>query len=111
MREGEPVVELLRLRLLDGTPVMVERTTFAWPVGRLPFDHDCDAVGADPVDADLLGLPPGTPLLRERRHTTSAAGEPIEYSDDRYRPDAVSFTIDNSQRARPALLRTRGQVS
>ncbi|WP_030452991.1 GntR family transcriptional regulator [Herbidospora cretacea] len=132
--DGEPVVELLRLRLLDGTPVMVERTTFVWPVGRLLFDHDCDAgsifaflttqgvdlararhvidaVGADPVDADLLGLPPGTPLLRERRHTTSAAGAPIEYSDDRYRPDAVSFTIDNSQQARPALLRTRGQVS
>ncbi|TKK89260.1 GntR family transcriptional regulator [Herbidospora galbida] len=132
--EGDPVVELLRLRLLDGVPVMVERTTFVWPVGRLLFDHDCDsgsifafltaqgvdlararhvidAVGADPVDADLLDIPPGTALLRERRHTTSAAGEPIEYSDDRYRPDVVSFTIENSQQARPALLRTRGQVS
>ncbi|WP_285580385.1 hypothetical protein [Herbidospora sp. NBRC 101105] len=37
--------------------------------------------------------------------------EPVEHSDDRYRPDAVSFTIDNSQQGRPALLRTRGQVS
>ncbi|WP_062432876.1 GntR family transcriptional regulator [Herbidospora daliensis] len=131
--DGDPVVDLLRLRLLDGIPVMLERTTFVWPVGRLLLDHDCDegsifaflaargvdltharhvidAVAADPVDADLLGLPPGAPLLRERRHTTSAAGEPVEYSDDRYRPDAVSFTIENSQRARPALLRTRGRM-
>ncbi|MFD0472480.1 hypothetical protein ACFQ0B_32440 [Nonomuraea thailandensis] len=45
-------------------------------------------------------------LLRERRQTSSASGEPVEFSDDRYRPDLVSFTIDNSQQARPALLRS-----
>nr|WP_157553852.1 GntR family transcriptional regulator [Herbidospora sakaeratensis] len=134
LSEGEPVVELLRLRLLDGVPVMIERTTFVWPVGRLLFDHDCDtgsifaylsgqgvdlargrhvidAVNADPTDAELLEIPAGAALLRERRHTSSAAGEPIEYSDDRYRPDAVSFTVENSQQARPALLRTQGLVS
>ena len=126
---GEPVVELLRLRLLDGEPVMVERTTFVEPVGRLLFDFDpdsgslfgyltgegvdltvarhvFDAIAADATDAELLGVPLGAPLLRERRRTTSAAGEPREWSDDRYRPDLVTFAVDNGQApARPALLR------
>ncbi|AQZ60673.1 Transcriptional regulator, GntR family [[Actinomadura] parvosata subsp. kistnae] len=129
LEEGEPVVEMLRLRLMDDLPAMVERTTFVWPVGRLLFDFDCDsgsvfaylsgrgvdlsrarhvidAVGADDTDAALLGIPRGAPLLRERRQTSSAAGEPVEFSDDRYRPDLVSFTIDNSQQAHPALLRS-----
>nr|WP_055505518.1 GntR family transcriptional regulator [Nonomuraea pusilla] len=127
--DGEPVVQLLRLRLLDGVPAMIERTTFVWPVGRLLFDFDCDsgsvfaylsgcgvdlstarhtidAVTAGEDDCALLGIAPGAALLRERRRTSSADGEPVEYSDDRYRPDLVSFTIENSQQALPALLRS-----
>ncbi|GIH23944.1 GntR family transcriptional regulator [Acrocarpospora phusangensis] len=135
LAEGEPVVELLRVRLLDGIPAMIERTAFVWSVGRLLFDHDCDsgsifaylssqgvdlsrgrhvfdAVNADSTDSELLEIPAGAALLRERRHTSSAAGDPLEYSDDRYRPDLVSFTIENSQQAvRPALLRTQGLTS
>ncbi|MEV4176277.1 GntR family transcriptional regulator [Nonomuraea sp. NPDC049709] len=126
--EGAPVVQLLRLRLLDGVPAMVERTTFVWSVGRLLFDFDCDqgsvfaylsgrgvdlsrarhvidAIVAGETDAALLAVSPGSALLRERRRTSSADGVPVEYSDDRYRPDLVSFTIDNSQQAHPALLR------
>src|SRR5664280_3528410 len=40
--EGEPVTQALRLRLLDGMPTMLERTTFVDPVGRLLFDVDLD---------------------------------------------------------------------
>src|SRR5215813_2187395 len=40
--EGEPVVQILRLRLLDGKPAMIERTTFVEPVGRKLFDADLD---------------------------------------------------------------------
>jgi GntR family transcriptional regulator len=124
--EGDPVVDLVRLRLLDGQPTMLERTTFVEPVGRLLFDFDTDsgsiyaylaergvdltiarhvfdAVAADPTDAALLRVPEGAPLLRERRRTSSAAGEPREYSDDRYRPDMVTFTIENAEQARPSV--------
>ena len=43
----------------------------------------------------VADLETGSPLLRERRRTTSRDGRPIEYGDDRYRSDRVTFTIDN----------------
>jgi GntR family transcriptional regulator len=124
---GDPVVEVLRLRLLDGQPAMLERATFVEPVGRLLFEfdpdggsiyahltargvdlaaarHTFDAVAAGPVDAEQLAVAPGAPLLRERRRTTSADGAPIEYGDDRYRPDVVTFTIDNTRTPGPAVV-------
>jgi GntR family transcriptional regulator len=129
LTDGETVVDVLRLRLLDGQPAMVERTTFVEPVGRLLFDfdpdagsiyayligrgvdlalgrHTVDAVAADPLDAELLGVAVGAPLLRERRLAGPTDGEPCEYSDDRYRPDLVTFTIENSAGALPGLART-----
>ncbi|TWP50085.1 GntR family transcriptional regulator [Lentzea tibetensis] len=128
LEEGAQVVQLLRQRSIDGRPTMLERTTFVEPVGRLLLDFDCDsgslyahlgscgvdmsvarhqidAVAADEVDSSLLDVPVGAPLLRERRRASGVDGRPVEYSDDRYRPDMVSFSIENSQQARPALLR------
>ncbi|WP_327150180.1 GntR family transcriptional regulator [Nocardia sp. NBC_01329] len=128
IEEGTPVIEVLRLRLLDGEPVMVERAAFVESAGRLLFDfdpdtasiyahlaglgvdlhsarHTIDAVGADETDATLLGIAAGSPLLRERRHTSSAAGAPIEYGEDRYRPDRVAFTIDNTRPASEGAVR------
>lgn len=127
--EGAPVVEVLRLRLLDGCPTMLERTSFPEPIGRLLFDadpdagsihaqlrergvdlsiarHVFDAVAADAVDAEQLDVPSAAPLLRERRRTSTAGGEPVEYSDDRYRPDLVTFTVENAQETMPSMLRT-----
>lgn len=126
--EGDPVVELLRLRLLDGLPAMIERTAFVHEVGRRLFDfdpdegsifayltavgvdlsrgrHTIDAVAADDLDAELLGVPTGSPLLRERRLTSTADGHPVEYSDDRYLPDLTNFTIENTREQRAALVR------
>jgi GntR family transcriptional regulator len=123
---GTIAVNVLRLRLLDGEPVMVERATFVESVGRLLFDfdpdtgsiyayltaqgvdlraarHTFDAVPASELDAELVGVPAGAPLLRERRRATTADGTPLEYGDDRYRPDRVTFTIDNSRPASVGL--------
>lgn len=117
---GTPVVDVLRLRLLDGEPVMVERASFIEPVGRLLFDFDpdagsiyahltaqgvdlhsarrtFDAIGAEPVEAELLGIDAGSPLLRERRRTTTADGSPLEYGDDRYRSERITFTVEHSR--------------
>jgi len=47
-------------------------------------------------DAELLEIRRTSPLLRVRRVTTTREGRPVEWSDDRYRSDAVSFSVHNS---------------
>ncbi|MBS2538492.1 GntR family transcriptional regulator [Catenulispora sp. NF23] len=121
------VVQLLRLRLLDGRPAMLERMTYTEAVGRplLSADldagsiyavlteqgtdlaaarHTFDAVAADATDAELLEVGVGSPLLRERRVTTDSQGVPIEWSDDRYRPDVATVTVTNTRGTRTARL-------
>lgn len=125
---GTPVVQVLRLRYLDGKPAMLERATFVERVGRLLFDFDCDsgsiwaylqsrgvrlarashvidAMGADAVDATHLDVAKGSPLLRQQRSTRAADGELIEFHDDRYLPDIVSFTLDNNLDVRSTVAR------
>ncbi len=115
---------LVRVRLLNGRPVMIERTAFVPRVGTLvrtadlrtgsiyehlaghgidvaQARHVIDAVPAGTLDAELLGVARRTPLLRDRRLGLAPDGEPIEWSDDRYRPDAVAFGVDNAATASP----------
>ncbi|MDH6214015.1 GntR family transcriptional regulator [Streptomyces pseudovenezuelae] len=120
LRPGVPVLHVLRVRGLDGEPVLVERTVYAdWispavegidpdapSVTQLLFEgtglvfaygeHVIDAVAASAQDAELLDIRRTNPLLRVRRVTTTREGRPVEWSDDRYRSDAVSFSVHNS---------------
>ena len=116
---GGHVYRLVRVRLLSGRPVMVERASYPDEVGALlaGFDltvdsiterleglgviftdaeHVIDAVAASAEDARWLGVRPGVPLLRERRFTTDRSGRPVEWSDDRYVGSATAFSIRNS---------------
>ncbi|WP_235522619.1 MULTISPECIES: GntR family transcriptional regulator [unclassified Plantibacter] len=120
---GDPIVEVVRLRLLDGRPTMLERLTFIEEVGRALFDvdldtvsiteylngrgygyqdvdHEIDAVAADELDSRLLDVEPGTPILRLHRVTRGPDGRIFEASDDRYRSDIIRFTVSASGRAR-----------
>src|SRR6266508_1129312 len=129
---GEPVFYLVRVRFADEEALMIERTVFPAAVGQLVggleldrqsiyaelaeqgvvFDSArqiIDAVGASPVDARLLGVPPRTPLLRVRRHSLSPDGAPLEWSEDRYLSERVVLTIDNSA-TRPSLSRRLASV-
>jgi GntR family transcriptional regulator len=120
---GSEVLYVLRLRRLDGEPVLVERTAYTdWvapAVQALPDDcvsimnsiaenagivahygeHLIDAVAAGSEDARLLGVRRGSPLLRQRYLTYTAAGRPIEWTDDRYRAGSVAFSVSNSAAA------------
>ena len=120
LRAGVPVLHVLRVRGLDGEPVLLERTVYAdWispavekldpdaaSVTQLLYDstglvfaygeHVIDAVAAGAQDAELLGIRRTSPLLRVRRVTTTREGRPVEWSDDRYRSVAVSFSVHNS---------------
>lgn len=114
------VVEVLRVRLLDGEPAMIERSTFIDAVGSLLFEFDTDsgsmtdyltdhgvrfeamehvldAVAAVGIDAEHLHIEAGSPLLRERRTSRDQFGTAFEYADDRYRPDVVAFSIVNAR--------------
>ncbi|MYS23049.1 GntR family transcriptional regulator [Streptomyces sp. DvalAA-14] len=113
------VYQVLRVRTLSGQPVMVERTLYPARVGvlvaELPpdavshtealvgrgvlftdADHTIDLAWADADDARLLDCPAGQVLLCERRRTTDPAGVPVEWSEDRYLPGTVAFTVHNS---------------
>lgn len=128
---GDDVLAVLRLRRLDGDPVLVERTVYAgWiapAVERLDpscesvtqelydsvglifayGEHLIDAVAAGAEDSRLLGVRRGSPLLRQRRTTTTQEGRPVECSDDRYRAGSVTFSIRNSTTAN-SLIRRAG---
>nr|VDG63090.1 GentR family transcriptional regulator [Streptococcus thermophilus] len=116
----DPIVQVFRLRLMDGVPAMVERLTYPFEIGRLvlQFDPDSgsiydhliesgvdidtalrtiDAMGAPKEDADLLQVPEGTPLLRVRRKAFTSTGRPIESSDDRYLFDKARFAVTTSR--------------
>ncbi|MGW9020649.1 GntR family transcriptional regulator [Leucobacter chromiiresistens] len=113
---GDPVVEVLRLRLLDGKPTMLERLVYLDDVGRVLFAHDLDrisitellaahgflsggveheidAIAADQLDGELLGVAEGSPILRLHRVSRDAEGRIIEVSNDHYRSDIVRFTF------------------
>ncbi|MEV8396621.1 GntR family transcriptional regulator [Streptomyces niveus] len=122
---GSEVLDVLRLRHLDGEPVLVERTAYTdWvapAVRALPDDcvsimdsiaadagivahygeHLIDALAAGSEDARLLRVRRGSPLLRQRYLTYTAAGRPIEWTDDRYRAGTVAFSVSNSAAAAP----------
>src|SRR5262249_15689956 len=63
LEPGTTGVEILRVRLLDGEPVMVERATFVEPVGRLLFDFDPDSASISP---HLTPHPTDPPSARAR---------------------------------------------
>lgn len=129
---GELVHSLVRVRLLSGRPVMIERAAYPEKVGALvagldlardsitegleelgvvftDAEHVIDAIPAEDEDARLLSIPPRQPLLRERRLTTDRAAQPVEWSDDRYLGTEAAFSIRNSV-AVNALSRTAADV-
>ena len=116
---GAIVYHLVRVRLLSARPVMIERAVYPEKVGALvagldltvdsiterleelgvaftDAEHVIDAVAASAEDARWLEVRPGVPLLRERRCTTDRAGQPVEWSDDRYLGTATAFSVRNS---------------
>jgi GntR family transcriptional regulator len=117
---ADEVLEVVRLRLLNGRIVMLERTVYPpWiapmvealspeepsVVGALEEqhgvrmvhgEHSIDATAASSEDARLLDVRRSSPLLRVRRVSFAADGRAIEMGDDRYLADTMSFTVQAS---------------
>ena len=126
---GSRVLRVLRTRSIDGRDVMLERTCYPnWIADRVAAigdgeasvvetlsrehgvvtafaEHAIDAVAVSSSDATLLGVRRASPLLRVRRVSHTPAGEPIEYGEDRYLPDTVTFLVPASRES-TSLTRT-----
>ena len=111
---------VVRVRLLDGQAIMVERTRYRESVGidveRIPVDepsvtswlasaaniifsraeHQFSACPAGAADARLLDVRRGSPLLMHKRVSFSRDGVPLEWSVDRYVAGTISLVVDNS---------------
>ena len=117
---GEKVLKVLRVRTIDGSPIMLERTRYpAWVGTKVePMDPTCPSVTnelaarhgvhffaadnvfsaakAGEVDARWLPLETGDPVLVHRRLSRDARGTPLEMSEDRYIADALSIAVPTS---------------
>lgn len=126
------VLRVTRTRTLDGRVVMLERTTYPdWIADRIAAidgsepsvvdimnrqfgistahaDHSIDAVPASSADASLLNVRRSNPLLRVRRVSFTPSGQAIEFGEDRYLPDTVTFQVQASGGANPL---TRNEFS
>jgi GntR family transcriptional regulator len=113
-----PVYDLLRLRLLNDIPAMLEH--YVMSVRRFPelarFDlehrsmyevmeteygvsirrakQSLEPVVASEFEADLLDVSPGAPLMMERRLAYDQDDQPVEHGRDLYRGDRFRFVTE-----------------
>ncbi len=114
---GAAVTEVRRVRHLDHQPVSLDITWLPLHLGRrlrgddlasrdifLILENDCatplghadlalDAVCADTATAELLGLPPGAPMLHIERLTHDSEGRPIDYEHLYCRSDTFQLRM------------------
>jgi len=115
-RPGELVVDLVRIRLADGSPFSLENARL--PAKRFPGllelplggsvyelieDHfgvrpdkateRIEVVLAAPDEAMILDIEPGAPLLAITRTVTDPDGDPIEFSRDLFRADRTRIVV------------------
>jgi GntR family transcriptional regulator len=115
---SSPAYKILRLRLINQEPVMLE--SYIIPAGRYPGLESRDLenrsiyevmeseygvriararqsfepVVASQFEAELLQVWVGAPLMLERRLSFDYEGCPVEYGRDRYRGDRFRFVTD-----------------
>lgn len=130
--EGAFVVDLVRIRLADGAPISLEHATF--PADLVPGLPERDLSGsiyelidqtyglrpsealehievahASSLEASILGVEAGFPLLLITRRTQDAEGRTFEYSRDLFRSDRtrISVRIQGTPTTESARLRGR----
>lgn len=115
---GESLFGLVRVRMIDGEPVMLDYThvpiricpqlpgadltgslyEFLSQTCGVPAQHSNDtieAVAATGEVASLLDVQEGTPLLLMRRLAKTLGNLPVEITDEYVRPDRCLFRVEN----------------
>jgi DNA-binding GntR family transcriptional regulator len=116
IERGAPVHEVIRIRTANREPLALERAYFpaaAFPdllerrltgslyalltkvYGQTPATaaEALEAVTAGPEEARLLRIEPHAPLMQIERTAYTAAGLPVEYARDLFRPDRVRISL------------------
>ena len=123
---GSYVLDVVRIRLADGTPISLEHVRLPaqmfpglldLPLGGCLYEllgehygvepgeavEHIEVVSAGEDEASILGLAPGAPLLAITRTTTDGDGLVFEFSHDLFRGDRTTITVrtrhETSQRA------------
>lgn len=115
-RPGELVVDLVRIRLADGSPFSLEHARFParrfpglleLPLGGSVYELLEEQFGVKPAEATerievvlasadeaaILDIEPGAPLMAITRTTTDTDGEPMEFSRDLFRADRTRIVV------------------
>jgi GntR family transcriptional regulator len=116
LRRGDLVIDLVWIRLADGSPMSVEHAMLPaerfpglleLPLGGSVYElldehfgtqpdeaiERIEVVVASPDEAMVLDVEPGAPLLAITRTTTDGDGEPIEFSHDLFRGDRTRIVV------------------
>jgi GntR family transcriptional regulator len=116
LRPGDLVIDLVRIRLADGSPISVEQAMLPadrfpglleLPLGGSVYDlleehyrtrpkealERIEVVAASPDEAKVLDIAAGAPLLSITRTTTDTEDEPIEFSHDLFRADRTRIVV------------------
>ncbi|MGI8451689.1 MAG: GntR family transcriptional regulator, partial [Streptosporangiaceae bacterium] len=133
IQRGDLVIDLVRIRLADGSPISVERVML--PADRFPgllelplggsvyelLDEHfgtrpgeaverIEVVAASPDEAAVLDVSAGTPLLAITRTATDTGGVPFEFSHDLFRGDRIRITVRTPGEAAAACGRLAVEV-
>lgn len=116
LKRGDQIHEVIRVRSANGDPITLEETYFPAGIfagmlgfeltdslyrvmereyGRGPYsaDETIEPVTATPLQAELLGVAVGRPLLLVTRTAYDRGGTPVEYSRDHFRPDRTKIVL------------------
>ena len=114
LREGDRVLDILRVRTADGVPVVLEENHFSMAYSYLENEnlagslyailrdygvepkqasHDISMVFASEKQAELLNVEPGAPLMRLHEVVYDQKGRPLHNSLQLIRGDRFVFRI------------------
>lgn len=111
-----PVHEIVRIRLAERVPLAVEHSWFPAEVfpdllsqrltgslyrllskryGQRPHTavEYLEPATVTSIEADQLGVEPGVAVMRIERTACTAAGLPVEYASDLFRPDRIRISV------------------
>jgi GntR family transcriptional regulator len=123
LAERERVVEIERLRLADGEPFAIERSSFPsvrfarlldldltgslyelldehWDAAPVRAVEHLEPVLASEAEAAALALATGAPLMLVERVAYDVAGAPVEFARDRFRGDRTRVVAWTSELVR-----------